>query len=240
MKHGGLHRACLKNLGSLRGQFQHLFVSHAREPPRASHDAGIGCVDAVDIGVDVATVSSNRRRNCDCTGIRSAAAERGDAVVACHALETGDHRCLPFRDSFVQLARVDADNARRAVHGRGAKRNLPSEPRARIDVHGGERDCEEPRGDLFAGGHHHVAFARIMQRRQIARPPYQLVGLSRHGRDDHRDRIAAFHPRLHQLGDVTDAVEIGHRGAAEFHNDLGHRALGAAFLRVWSALRDLS
>ena len=82
--------------------------------------------------------------------------------------------------------------------------------------------ASEPGRDLLAGRHDHVVFARVVQRREFAGPADELVGLPGHGRDHDGDLIAAVDLGLHQRRHMADAVEVGHRGAAEFHYNLGH------------------
>ena len=106
----------------------------------------------------------------------------------------------------------------------GEDRQLPALPGAGIDPHAFEHDREQPGGDLLARGDDRVVFARVMQRRGLARPGDQLVGLARHGGDDHRDLVAGVDLALDVARDVADAVEIGDRGSAEFHHQTGHEA----------------
>jgi hypothetical protein len=61
-----------------------------------------------------------------------------------------------------------------------------------------------------------------MQRRQVLAPFDQLVRGAGHGTDDDRDLVPGIDFPFHPVGDVADAVQVGHRGAAEFHDDAGH------------------
>ena len=58
------------------------------QPARLGHDARIGGVDAVNIGVDVAAIGLQRRRQRHRAGIRAAAAERGDPLVRARCPES--------------------------------------------------------------------------------------------------------------------------------------------------------
>ena len=222
--HAELDRAHLHHLGAERGQLQHFLEGDLVEPPRPRHDARIGGVDAVDVGVDVAAVGADRGRDRDRRGIRSAAAERGDAAgLLVHALEAGDHRDLPaFLETLDQLVAVDAENARRAVRVRGQDRNLPALPGAGVDADVLQRDRQQAGGDLLAGGDHGVVFAGVVQRRGLAAPGDELVGRARHGRDHDGDLMAGVDLALDVARDVADAVDIGDRGSAEFHHQTGH------------------
>ncbi len=52
--HGEFDRAHLHHLGAERGHFQHFLKGDAVEAARLRHDARIGRIDAVDVGIDVA------------------------------------------------------------------------------------------------------------------------------------------------------------------------------------------
>ena len=69
MHHGELDRTHLQNLGAERGKLQHLLVGNAVETPRALHDPGIGGVDAIDIGIDVAALGGDGGRDRNRGGI---------------------------------------------------------------------------------------------------------------------------------------------------------------------------
>jgi len=58
-------RAHLHDLGAERGELEHFLVGDLGQPARARHDARVGGVDAVDVGVDVAALGSNRGRDRD-------------------------------------------------------------------------------------------------------------------------------------------------------------------------------
>ena len=98
--HGQLDRADLQHLGAERGHFEHFLEGDAVEPPRLRHDARVGGVDAVDVGVDVAAVGPDRAGDRHGAGVRAAAAERRDAAGRrLDALEAGDHGDLAARRS---------------------------------------------------------------------------------------------------------------------------------------------
>ena len=82
MVHRQLDRARLQDLGALRRHLEHLLVGDLVDLARLLDDPRIGRVDAVDVGVDVAAVGLERRRQRHRRGVRAAAAERRDAAVA--------------------------------------------------------------------------------------------------------------------------------------------------------------
>ena len=131
---------------------------------------------------------------------------------------------LRSRKRLISSVAVDVLDARGGVRVRGEDRQLPALPGARVDADAFEHDREQPGGDLLAGGDHGIVFARIVQRRGLARPGDQLVGLARHGGDHDGDLVAGIDLALDVARDIADAVEIGDRGSAEFHHQTGHGA----------------
>jgi hypothetical protein len=169
------------------------------QPPRLGNDARIGRIDAVDIGIDVAAVGLQGRRNGDRARVRAAAAEGRDAVVGRDALEAGDHRHLPLRQPLVHQGRIDPASMR----AEPCMAEVAPESASRARIARSRRwpisaTAEQPGRDLLACRHHDVVFARVMQRRQLAGPADKLVGLARHGRDHHRDLVAALDLALDQ------------------------------------------
>ncbi|KIU01504.1 hypothetical protein QU38_01280, partial [Staphylococcus aureus] len=141
----------LEHLGPDAGKLQHLLVRHLPELAGPGHDARIGGVDTVHIGVDVAAIRVDRSRHCHRRGVRAATAERGDAVAAVigDALETGDHRDLAARPALFQAGGVDRPDARLGMGGIGVDRHLRAQPGTRRHADRLERDCKQPRRDLL-------------------------------------------------------------------------------------------
>ena len=152
-----------------------------------------------------------------------------------HALEAGDDRdLLAFRETADQLFAVDAKDARRAVGRRRQDRQLPALPRARIDIEILQRDGEQSRGDLLAGRHHGVVLAGVVDAPLLQgrfAPSDELIGRAGHGRNDDGDFVPGIDLALNVARDVADTVDIGDRGAAEFHNETGH---GGLFALLWT------
>ena len=82
--------------------------------------------------------------------------------------------------------------------------------------------AKQPGGDLLAGRHHGVVFARVVQHRRLPAPFDQLIGDAGHGRDHDGDVMAGVDLALDVARDVADAVEIGDRRSAEFHHQPSH------------------
>ncbi len=222
--HRQFHAARLQHAGADRGELQHLLVGDLIQLAGPGNDSRVGRVDAVDVGVDVAAVGLQRRRQRHRRGVGPAAAQRGDPVVRADALEAGHDRHLPGRHARQQRRAVDPVDPRLAVRAVRVQRDLPAGPGARIDPDLLQRDRGQPAGDLLAGRDHGVVFPRVVQRRQGLAPADQLVGDARHRRHHDRHLVPGIHLPLDPARHVADAVEVGHRGAAELHHDTRHDA----------------
>ena len=223
MRHGHLHRAGLQHLGSQRGHLQHLFVADLGQPPGLGLDPRVGGVDPVDVGVDVADVGLHRRGDGDGAGVRAAAAQGGNAALPVDALETGDHGDLAAVHGGDQLLRRNLLDPGAAVGAVGEDRHLPAHPRAGAQAHVAQRHGEKAGGHLLAGGHYRVVLVvrglePLRGRAGAVSPGHQLVCLAGHGRYHDSHPLARLDLSGHQPGDAPDALQVGHRGAAEFHH----------------------
>ena len=155
----------------------------------------------------------------DCRGIRSAAPQRGDAVVGAEALEARHHGHLARLHATDQFGALDARDAGLAVRVVGADRDLPALPGACLDADLLQGDREQAGGHLLTGRHDRVVFPRVVQRRQALAVGDELVGDAGHGGDHDGDLVPRLDLALHAGRDVADAVEIGDGGAAKLHHD---------------------
>ena len=149
------------------------------------------------------------------------------------ALEAGDHRA-PRRRPWRRAA--SRAGCRRCGRGRGASSAMIGTcqpmPGARRHAHVAQGHRQQAGGHLLAGGHHHVVL--VVGRRRGPGPPRR----SRRSRPPARWSCRPW-PRpprrpggractsaLHQPRDAADALQVGHRGAAEFHHQPGHGRRG--------------
>ena len=70
------------------GELEHLAVLDVAELARRFHDARIRGEDAVHVGIDLADVGVQGRRQCHGRGVGAAPAQRRDRAKLGHALET--------------------------------------------------------------------------------------------------------------------------------------------------------
>ena len=224
MHHGELDRAHLEHLGAERGHLQHLLVGNLVQAPGLGHDARIGGVDAVHVRVDVAALGLDGGGERHGAGVRAAAAERRDAARRLvHALEAGDDGDFPVvGEALGDPGAVDGRDAGRAVGLRGHDRDLPALPGPGLEAHFLQREGEEARGHLLAGGDDHVVFLRIVEGRGFLDPADELVGLAGHGGDHDGDVVAGLDLAFDMPRHVADALDGGDGCAAELHDKTGH------------------
>ena len=111
------------------------------------------------------------------------------------------------------------------MHAIGADRNLPSQPGARVNSKILQGQSHQPGGDLLAGRHDDVVFARIMQPAHLPGPVDELIGGAGHRRNDDRNLIAGIDLALDPASGVPDPLDVGDRGSTEFLNDARHASL---------------
>jgi len=80
----------LQHLGAEAGHFQHFLEGDGFQPPRVGHDARVGGVDAVDIGVDLAFIGLECGGQRHAGGVGPAASQGGDVAGFVHALKACD------------------------------------------------------------------------------------------------------------------------------------------------------
>ena len=80
---------------------------------RSRNDTRVRGVNAVNVGIDIATVGADRRRHGHRRGVGAAAPERGEATgLMVQALKTGDDRhFLALGETADQFGAVDIKDA---------------------------------------------------------------------------------------------------------------------------------
>ena len=219
----------LQHLGAEAGQLEHLVVGDALELACLRHHARVARVDPVDVGVDLAHVRPQRRRQRDGRRVGATAPEGGDPPVGGHALETGDDRHHARGQRLAQRPGVDTHDARLAVCVVRVDADLVTEKRARLDPEPLQHDRGQRRRHLLAGGGEHVGLALVRSRMRRLGQRQQPVGLARHRRDDDHHRVPGSPCPRRPVGDDPNAVDVGDRRAAELLYDERHaRPSGAA------------
>ena len=231
------------------GQLEHLVVADGVDLAGFGHDARVGGVDAVHVGVDFAAdlapspgpaVVLHDGGQGDGRGVGAAAAERGDVVVLVDALEAGDDDDLAVVEGLAHAVGGDVLDAGLGVGGVGDD----------ADLGAGEAD------GLLAEG---PWMAMAMRAMEICSPVERSMSISRAGgcslislgqldefvggvaagADDDDDLVAGLLGADGPAGGVHDAFRVGDAAAAELRHQFCRLAASppardaSASRRVW-------
>jgi hypothetical protein len=200
----------LQDSGAQAGHLEHLVVGHPRQLAGVGHDVGIGGVDAVDVGVDLAHVGLETGGQGHRGEIGAAATQRGDLVHVARALEAGHHGDGAGVQRGPHALGGDARDACLGVGAIGAQAGLGAGERARLEAEILQRQGQQGDRHLLAGGQQHVQFARVGRVRDLARETEQPVRRLAHGGDDD-DRLVSGGALGHAAGDALDLLGVGDR-----------------------------
>ena len=192
---------------------EHLLVADRVQLARVRHDARVGRVDAVDVGVDLAGLRAERRGERDGRRVRAAAAERRDVEVGRDALEAGDEDDPLRVERLVDPARADVDDLRLAVRRVGDDAGLRAGERDRLVAEVVDRHRAQRAGDALADRDQHVELARLRPRRDLVREPDEVVGRVAHRREDGDDAVPGLAGRDEPLGDRLQTLDVRDRRA---------------------------
>ena len=187
------------------------------------HDARVGGEHAVDVGVDLADVRLEGRRERDRRGVRAAAPERRHVVGRrVDALEPGDDGHGALRDRLPDAAGRHVDDAGLAVGLVGEHARLLARERLGVDAQVVDRHGQQRHRDPLAGGQQDVHLALRRQRRHLLGEVDELVRRVTHRADDDHDVVARPLRLGDPLGDALDAGGVGDGGTAVLLHDQCH------------------
>ena len=101
------------------GHLEHLLEADHRQLARVRHDPRVGGEHAGDVGVDLAHLGVDRRRQRDRGGVRAAAAERGHVAAGRDALEAGDEHDQVVVERLADPVGADVEDPGLGVRGVG-------------------------------------------------------------------------------------------------------------------------
>ena len=213
---GELDGAVHEHLRAEARELEHLVVGYLVQLARPGDLPGVGGVDALDVGEYLAFVRVQHGGDGDGGGVRAAAAEGGDVVVAVDALEARDYDYAALIELAAYALGGDAHDARAAVGAVRLHAHLPAGERDdgqahRLEGHGHERDAL-----LLAGGEQYVHLALARARVELARLLYELVGGVALGGEDDDDVVALDVAVRDYPGHMADPVGVRDGAAAEF------------------------
>ena len=100
---GEFNRSALHDFGARAGKLKHFVIGYLLEFFGSMEDAGVGGVDAVDVGVDLAEVGADGGGDGNGGKVGAAAPKRGEAPVLGLPLESGDDDHLAGVQELVNL-----------------------------------------------------------------------------------------------------------------------------------------
>ncbi len=156
---GELDRPRVHHPGAQARQFEHLVEADPVDLAGLGHDPGVGGVDAVDVGVDLAGVRPEDGRQRDGGGVGPAPAEGGDVVVVVDPLEAGDDDDLALVERLADPLGRDVPDPGLGVEAVGDDPDLGAGEADRGDAQGVDRHRHQGDADLLAGRQEHVHLA---------------------------------------------------------------------------------
>ena len=213
---GHLHRAVVEHLGAQAGQFQHLVEGDLLQLAGPLHRAGVGGVYAVHVGVDLAQIGMEGRRQGHRRGVRAAPAQGGDVAVLVDALEPGHQHDLVLVQLGLDALGLDALDAGVAVSGIGVHARLPAGEGDHLIAHPLNGHGAQGDGDLLAGGQEHIHLPLGGVGIELLGLGDQVVGGVPLGGEHHHHAVALLIGLGDDPGHVAHAVRVGDRAAAEF------------------------
>src|SRR6266849_171211 len=228
---GELDRAALHHLRAEAGQLKHFVVGNLAELARAGHDARVGGIDAIDVGVNLAKIGLECRRQRDRGQVGAAASEGRDLAFGRLALKAGDDDNVSVIEQRVDLFGSDILDFRLRMNAVGQYARLRAGQGNGFDVQRVERHRRQRDGGLLAGGQQHVQLAFAGERHDFLGELDQVVGHTAHGGDDDDDLVALGAVFGDAAGDVLDARRIAHRSADVLLNNEGHGSQQPEFAR---------
>src|SRR5699024_3084518 len=197
-----------------RGELQHLLVGYGVDLSGVGHDARVGGVDPVDIGVDLAHVGVERSRQCDGRRIGTTPAERGDVLgLPRHTLEPGDECDVSLVDSLAHAARRDVQDPRVPVYRGCRDTRLRTGERPRLGTLRGDRHRDQRVRDPLTRGEQHIHFALGWGRIHLPGHVQQVIGRVAHRRTHHDDIVTSLLGGDDPLSHLLDTVSILQRRA---------------------------
>ena len=223
---GDLHGPRVEHGGAEAGQLEHFITADAGHQLGIGHLAGVGGEHPGHIGVDLAGVSPQRRRQGHRRGVRSPPAQGGDfggaAGAAAGALEARHHHHLAISEQAQQPVGADFQDAGAAVGRFGDDAGLGAGHRD--GRHALRMEGHRQQGDrhLFTGGQQHVHLPPGRISADGRGQAGELVGGVAHGRHHDHQLVALLPAAGDAAGHRLNPLHIGHRGAAKLLNQQGH------------------
>ena len=213
----------MHHTGAEARQLEHLVVADRREAPGGGKDPRIGCVDAVDVGVDLADVGAQHGGKRHGGGVGAAAAERRDVAMLVDPLEAGGDHDPAVVEELHDVVGGDRLDPGLRVGAVGADADLSAGQAHRLLAERLDRHREQGHAHLLAGGEKHVHLAGAGALGDLLGEIDKDVGLVPHGTDHDDDLVAALVPGHRFARCRHDLLRVGDARSAELLDHQGHR-----------------
>ncbi len=214
-----LHRHCkaprnldttrVQNLGALGRELEHFVVGDGVERAGARDATRIGAAHPFDVGVDLAALRTERRRQRHGGGVGAAAPQRRDLALGADTLEAGDDDDAPLTQGLLDACGAHLEDACIGVMRVGDDAALRAGVRNRSVTELVQRHRQERHRNPLARREQHVELARRGRVADVRSKRHELVGRVSHGRDHDQHTITRLARARDAFGDVRD--ELGRR-----------------------------
>ncbi len=219
---GQLHGPNLQHLGSQAGHLQHLLVGDLLQMARLGADMGIGGVDPVHVGINLANIRPESGGQGYRRGIGAAPAQGGDIPRFRHALEAGHYGDDSLAEGMLQLLPAHGEDPGLGMAGVGAQGQLEAQVGAGGAAQPVQSHGQQGGADLFAGGYQHVLFPLRGQRTKLPGQVKKTVGFSGHG-GNHYGHLVPLRPGGGDAaGYVPDMLRGGQGASTIFLDNQAH------------------
>ena len=214
-----LDRARGHHAGPRGGHLEHLVEADVGQLAGVGHHPRVGGVDAEDVGVDLAVIGAECRREGDRGRVGAAAAERRHLECGRDALEAGDEDDRPLVERLVDPARAHLDDLCLSMHGVGDDPRLRAGERDRLVPEIVDHHRRQRTGDPLPDRDEHVELTGMWRVRDLVGEIEQLVGRVPHRREDADDAVPFVTGGDETSGDALQLLRVADGGAAELHHD---------------------
>ena len=219
------NRAVVQDLCAERRKLEHFIIRDSVQLTRILDDTRVGGVYAVNVGVDLAEIRAERRRDGNCGGVRAAAAEGSHIAHLVDALETGNDNDAAVVQLCLEAVAGNALDACVRVVAVGLHADLPAGQGNDREAELLDSHSEQGHRDHLAGVEQHIHLASGRTLVQLGGLFDEVIGgVALSGNDDN-DLVAGLSGAGYNVSDILQSLGISDRGAAELLHNKTHSCL---------------
>ena len=199
----------MHHAGAEAGQLQHFVVADAADAAGLGHDARIGRIDAIHVGVNLAGIGPQHGGQGHGRRVAAAAAERRDVEIVVDALKAGGDDDVAVVERLSQPRRLDRLDAGLAIAGVGLHADLRPGQADRLVPQRMNGNRHQGHAHLLARREQHVHLAGRRLIGDLRRQLQQIIGRVAHRADDHHHLVALLLRANRPPGRPQDFFGIG-------------------------------